>query len=168
MLLVVALVGVTAALDQGGREEPRRGATAARFGELGSARYDYWDVALSEFAANPLGGVGSGGFEVSWFRERELEEVARDAHSLELETAAELGLVGLIMLGLFLAGAALCARSAYEQAPGFAAGPCAALVVWLLHATLDWDWEMPSVTLPALVLAGLLAGAADPRRLASP
>jgi O-Antigen ligase len=167
-LLAVALVGVAAALDQGSREEPREGATAARFGDLGSARYDYWDVALSEFAAKPLGGVGSGGFEVSWFRERELDEVARDAHSLAFETAAELGVVGLIMLGLFLAGAALCARSAYELAPALAAGPCAALVVWLIHAMLDWDWEMPSVTLPALVLAGLLAGAADPRRLASP
>jgi O-antigen ligase len=167
VVLVLALPFAAASLDQGGREEPRAGAGAARLSDLGSARYDYWEVALAEFADHPLGGVGSGGFEVSWLRERTLEEVVRDAHSLEFETAAELGVVGVLLLALFLAGGALCARATYRRDPALAAGPSAALVTVLLHAALDWDWEMPSVTLCALVLAGLLAGAADPRRLAA-
>jgi O-antigen ligase len=167
VVLVLALPFAAASLDQGGREEQRAGAGAARLSDLGSARYDYWEVALAEFADHPLGGVGSGGFEVSWFRERTLEEVVRDAHSLEFETAAELGVVGVLLLALFLAGGALCARATYRRDPALAAGPSAALVTVLLHAALDWDWEMPSVTLCALVLAGLLAGAADPRRLAA-
>jgi hypothetical protein len=29
---------------------------------------------------------------------------------------------------------------------------------------VDWDWEMPAATLPAVVLAGLLLAAAAPRR----
>jgi hypothetical protein len=33
--------------------------------------------------------------------------------------------------------------------------------VWFLHASIDWDWEMPAVTLPALVLAGLLITQAE-------
>ena len=47
-----------------------------------------------------------------------------------------------------------------------AAGPIAGFVVYVAHAPLDWDWQMPAVTLVAIVLAGaLLAGAAaqDPR-----
>jgi hypothetical protein len=42
-----------------------------------------------------------------------------------------------------------------------AAGACAALTAWALHAGLDWDWEMPGLTLVAIVLAGLLIAAAD-------
>ena len=45
-------------------------------------------------------------------------------------------------------------------APGFAA----ALTVWVLHANVDWDWEMPAVTLVALVLAGSMIAAADRAR----
>ena len=40
------------------------------------------------------------------------------------------------------------------------AGAAAALAVYALHAGIDWDWEMPALTLLALVLAGaLIAGA---------
>ena len=34
---------------------------------------------------------------------------------------------------------------------------------WFLHASIDWDWQLPAVTLPAIVLAGaLIAIAEDP------
>ena len=32
----------------------------------------------------------------------------------------------------------------------------AAALAWLLHASIDWDWQLPAVSLPALVLAGAL------------
>ena len=77
----------------------------------------------------------------------------RDAHSLYLETPAELGLVGL----------ALAARAARLRRRGRAprrgaryAGPVAALAAFALHAGVDWDWELPALTLVALVLAGLV------------
>ena len=38
-----------------------------------------------------------------------------------------------------------------------AAGAIAALAVYATHAGLDWDWEMPALTLVALVLAARLA-----------
>ena len=40
-------------------------------------------------------------------------------------------------------------------------------MTWAWHSALDWDWEMPALTLPALVLAGVLAAAAGPRMLSS-
>jgi len=37
--------------------------------------------------------------------------------------------------------------------------------VWFLHASIDWDWQLPAVTLPAIVLAGaLLALSESPPR----
>ena len=37
-----------------------------------------------------------------------------------------------------------------------AAGASAAMLAWFLHASIDWDWQLPAVTLPAVVLAGAL------------
>jgi hypothetical protein len=152
--LVVAAV-LAAGSGDAGRGAPA-GAEAGRLRSLESSRYDYWEVAVTSFAGRPLGGVGTAGFRAEWERERDLPESTRDAHSLYLETAAELGLVGFVLLGLLLAGVALAGRAAYGRAPGLATGPAAALAAWALHAGFDWDWEMPAVTLPALALAGLL------------
>jgi O-antigen ligase len=82
-------------------------------------------------------------------------------HSLELEMAAELGIVGLITFGVMVGGVALAARRAFRCHPLLAAGSCAAIVVWFLHASIDWDWQLPAVTLPALVLAGALLALAE-------
>ena len=71
--------------------------------------------------------------------------------------AAELGLVGLLAFGLMVGGVAAAARRALGRRRALAAGPTAALVVWLLHASIDWDWQLPAVTLPAIALAGGLS-----------
>ena len=114
-----------------------------------SNRYAYWKVAVASFADHPLQGEGSGSFRAIWLREREFREVIRDAHSLYLETAAELGLVGLLSLALLVAGCAVAAVRAGPALPGAAA----ALAAFALHAGIDWDWELPALTLVALALA---------------
>ncbi|HET9101951.1 MAG TPA: hypothetical protein VFN55_01255, partial [Solirubrobacteraceae bacterium] len=83
-------------------------------------------------------------------------EGAQDAHSLELQTLAELGVVGLALLAVFLAGVALAARDALRRAPAAAAGAVAAVTAYFAHSPLDWDWQMPAVTLIAIVLIGAL------------
>jgi hypothetical protein len=126
---------------------------ATRLTSLQSNRYDYWSVALRAFGTQPLHGVGAGGWSVYWLRWRTIIEGAQDAHSLELQTLAELGLVGLGLLLSFMAGIALAAtRTLRSVAPP--AGAIAALVAYLAHSPLDWDWQMPAVTLVAIVLAG--------------
>jgi O-antigen ligase len=85
----------------------------------------------------------------------------RDAHSLELETAAELGIVGLALLALMLGGVVAGAVVALRRTPAAAIGPVAALTVWAAHSALDWDWEMPALTLVAVLLAGMLLAATD-------
>jgi hypothetical protein len=161
VLLIAVGVAFAAARESRSGGAPPRGANAARLGSLQSHRYEYWKVAVRTFAHHPVVGVGSGGFAVEWLRHRPFREPAQDAHSLYLETPAELGLVGLAGLALMLVGIALAARHAWRRDPVLAAGSCAALVAWALHAGLDWDWEMPGLTLVAIVLAGLLIAASD-------
>jgi len=161
-LLVVPIVAA------GGHQQapPATGATNQRFASLGSNRYGYWRVALDTGVDHPLAGVGASGFRVQWLAHRDVDEVVRDAHSLELETFAELGLVGVALLAALLGGVAISARATYRVDPALAAGPTAALAAWAFHSAIDWDWEMPALTLVAVVLAGALLTA--PRRSAAP
>jgi hypothetical protein len=124
-----------------------------------SNRYAYWKVAGETFADHPLQGEGSGGFRTAWLRERPFREPVRDAHSLYLETAAELGLAGLLALALLVAGCLTAARRALPAG----AGAAAALAAYAVHAGIDWDWEMPALTLVALALAARLIAAGEPR-----
>ena len=139
------------------------GATNARLSDVGTHRLSYWRVAVDVAADHPIAGAGPGAFAVEWLRRRTIDERVRNAHSLELQTLADLGLVGLALLAAALRGGA-AARRALRADRALAAGPAAAALTWALHAGLDWDWEMPAVTLVAVALAGLLlcrAGAAD-------
>jgi len=156
---VLLLGGVLAAAALEARPEsssPAFGATGARLGSIDSNRYSYWRVALGTFAGHPVQGIGSGGFVVDWLQERDVLDPTREPHSLYLGTLAELGLVGLAALLVFLGGIAAAARRLWRSDPGLAAGPAAALAVWVAHAGLDWDWEMPAATLVALALAAAL------------
>jgi O-Antigen ligase len=156
--VVVICAGLALAVVAGAKEKSAStlAAGASRYETLQSNRYDYWRVAWHVFKQEPIRGVGAGGWAVAWLRLRTINEGAQDAHSLPLQTAAELGLVGVALLVAFLGGVAVAARRAYRVAPPLAAGPIAAFVVYVAHAPLDWDWEMPAVTLVALILAGSL------------
>lgn len=147
--------------DDGDRPEAGFGANTGRFASVSSNRYAYWRVAVSSFVEHPVVGVGSGGWGAEWLRERPIEEAARDAHSIELETLAELGIVGFVLLLVAFGGIATSAVAVQRRDPQLAAGACAGLAVWLAHATLDWDWELPAATLPALTLAAVLVAQAE-------
>jgi O-Antigen ligase len=142
---------------------PAQGGTASagRLRSLQSNRYYYWPVALRAFAHHPVAGVGSAGFRVEWLRERPRPEPAQDAHSLYVETLGELGLIGFLFLAMFLGGVGVCAWRALRLDRALAAGPAVALAAWAIHAGLDWDWEMPALSLEAIVVAGLLIAARE-------
>jgi hypothetical protein len=164
--LVVLVAGLALAILVGNGESSRQAQSlssgASRLVTLRSNRYAYWRVALRAFGDEPLRGVGAGGWSVYWLRYRTVFEAAKDAHSLPLQTAAELGVVGLALLAAFLAGVVLAAARAMRAAPLLAAGPVAAVVAYIAHSPLDWDWQMPALTLVAVVLAGALLTLAGP------
>jgi O-antigen ligase len=157
---VVVTFGVLSAQRQDVAFAPADGPDNARLVSSDSVRGDFWRVARGAFADEPLRGVGSGGFAVAWLRERPILYSARDAHSLYLETLAELGVVGLALLLAFLGGVAASARQAHRRDPVLVAGPVAVLCAWVVHAGLDWDWEMPALALVFVVLAGLVVAQA--------
>jgi hypothetical protein len=161
VVLAAAVFVASAAREQHGAATVPRAATAQRLGSLQSNRYQYWRVALNTFTDNPLAGTGTAGFRVEWLRRRTIGEQAKDAHSLYLETAAELGLVGLALLATLLVAVGLAARRALRVAPAAASGPVAVVTLWAFHAGIDWDWEMPTVTLLGLAFAGALLALAD-------
>jgi O-Antigen ligase len=151
--LIVAAALAAAVLE--GKPEgtsPVQGADPARLSSIDTNRYRYWEVAISTWADHPINGLGSGGYEVEWRKQRDRVDKSGDAHSVYLETLAELGVVGFAFLLAFLAGTAAAVVRLHRIAPGPATALAGGLAAWAVHAGLDWDWEMPAVTLPALAL----------------
>jgi O-Antigen ligase len=151
--LLVAAIGYTVLEGKPQGESPQVAFGAERLGTVDSNRYRYWEVAAESWADRPLVGLGSGGFLVEWRKRRDRVDQSGDAHSLYIETAAELGLVGLAALLLFLGGVGAAAVRLYRLDRRAATGLSAALAAWAIHAGLDWDWEMPALSLVALLLA---------------
>ncbi|MCW3040280.1 MAG: hypothetical protein JWM31_2185, partial [Solirubrobacterales bacterium] len=73
---------------------------SSRFGgSLGSNRYDFYRVAVGEFASHPILGIGADNFQIPYLRERRSTEAPVHPHSLELGFLAQGGLpaVGLCL-----------------------------------------------------------------------
>ena len=134
--------------------------SGSRFGVYaGTERDDLWRVAVEAAGDEPVLGLGGGGYQYEYLlgRSEEGTESARDAHSVELEVLSELGVTGLILLVLALAGAAVGAWRARRSGPPAAALAMCALTAgtyWLAHASLDWFWTYPAVTAPVFALLG--------------
>jgi hypothetical protein len=118
------------------------------FSFSGNGRVYTWRAALKDFRAHPLVGSGAGSYESYWLSHRRNSLKVRDAHSLYLETSAELGAVGIILLLVGLGAPLLAALRAREHV--LVPSVTGAYVAFLLHAGVDWDWELPAVTLLAI------------------
>jgi hypothetical protein len=128
-------------------------------------RVELWTVAYDTFRAHPLDGTGAETFEIQWYARRPDPQVVVNAHSMYLETMGELGIVGIVLLALFVLGtlAGLLPRRLRHDRVLYAALFSAALA-WFIHAGADWDWQMPATSLGLVSLAGLTLGrAADDR-----
>jgi O-Antigen ligase len=131
---------------------------------LGSNRYDFYRVALDEFKAHPLVGIGADNFQQAYLAKGHSEETPRYPHSVELRTLTQTGIVGALIALLGL-GAALVAvaragllRSAREGDPlgaAVAAAAFAGFAYWLVHGSFDWFWEFAGLGAPAFALLGL-------------
>jgi len=140
----------------------QRGLRSHLFSLSGHDRSAYWRVALDDFTAHPALGSGAGTYDLYWTRDRPFGAGALDAHSLYIESLAELGPLGLALLVAALGAPFLALRTARGRplVPALAA----AYAAYLVHAAADWDWELPTLTLAALACAATLA-AADERRV---
>jgi hypothetical protein len=120
----------------------------------GNGRADLWRLGWDEAKGDPVLGAGAGTYERYFLRHQPPRgSRVRDAHSLYLETLAELGPIGLaILVAVLVTPLAILSRARRHPLVPAAAG---AYVAYLVHTGVDWDWELPAVT-----LAGLLCGSA--------
>jgi O-antigen ligase len=114
----------------------------------GLARIDRWTVAVDAFSERPGAGHGAGTYQLLWERNRPNDSDSANAHNLYLEVLAELGLVGLLLLGVALVAilVGFAARLRGGDRTVYAAF-LAAGVMWAVHASIDWDWELPVISL---------------------
>ncbi len=146
--------------------KPAKG--ASRFTSGGGNRYDYWRIAWIQFTDNPLNGVGAGNFDRTYFLERRTREDVRQAHSIELQTLGDGGLVGALLLGAFLVsvfiGAWRRSRALRLGEPGIGLLVAASgvFVVWLAQTSVDWLHLIPGLTGIALGAAAILLLPLDP------
>ncbi len=124
-----------------------------------NGRLDNWKVAIRGFKSAPLIGHGAGTYQYTWARYRPNAHIVLDAHSLYLETLDEMGVVGLVLLliTLFTILARAASRIRGRGRPLYAA-VFAVLLGWAIHAGVDWDWEMPVVTVMFFSLGGFILG----------
>ena len=115
VLALIPYAAVVIAERGGTTSEAAFGATNARLSDVGGHRLRYWRVAIDVAADHPLAGAGPGAFAVEWLRRRTIDERVRNAHSLELQTLADLGIIGLGLLAAVLAG---CVLAAARRATG--------------------------------------------------
>jgi hypothetical protein len=142
------------------------GSETSHFTSLyGTQRYDFWRVALDEFRAHPLTGVGANNFSVDYMRQRHSTEEPSDPHSLEARILSQTGAIGSLLFLGFLLSAILAVRR--KVVDPFRKGLAASLVVgfayWLVHGSVDWFWVLPALTGAALAFLGLAAAvSSDP------
>ena len=128
---------------------------------VGTSRYDVWRIALHQFAHHPIGGVGADNYLAGYLRDRRTVETARYPESIVLRALSETGLVGAALFFGFLAAALVSAVTVLRREPpsGLVFAALAASVYWLFHASVDWFWEFPALTAPAVAFLGLASGA---------
>src|SRR4051812_31260447 len=147
-----------------GGEAPRAG--EARLSAVATNRYDFWRLGLKLGRDHPLKGIGAENFQEEYLAQGHSSEQPRFTHSLELEAFSQLGVPGFLLLFGAL-GSFVAAALRNRRGPGAALPLATCLGVftyWLLHASLDWLWEIPALTGLALALFAAAAGSASPPR----
>lgn len=128
----------------------------------GSHRYQYWQVAMHAFDANPAKGIGPGTFQFYWAQHQQLGEFVRNAHSLWIETLAEAGIVGLALIGGFFAFTLIAGSRRAARLPAELGLPVATAVAgvaaFCAAAAFDWVWQIGVIPVIAMLLVAVALG----------
>lgn len=129
----------------------------------GQGRFALWEVAWEDFVSHPVLGVGTNNYEATYYQRREQTSTGsvRQPHTLPLEVLAERGIVGgVLFFGFLVACAATALRQRFggltPEAQAQVGALLASVTYWFVHSSVDWFWQLPAVTLPAMVYLGML------------
>ncbi|HEY1275206.1 MAG TPA: O-antigen ligase family protein [Thermoleophilaceae bacterium] len=180
VLLIVAVAAAFGPLDapaRAARQYERfvdgsvlqdRGAVRERLYDPGNnGRVEAWDVSFDAFKDKPLHGYGAGTWQLLWAENGPHPFPMTDGHSLYMEALAELGWVGVaLLLSTIIAMLGALVWRVRDRDRTLAAGLVAAAAAWAFHAGIDWDWEMPAITLGVFALGGIALAGMEPKLLA--
>jgi O-Antigen ligase len=128
--------------------------TSSHFTDVGSGRYDFWRVSLDAFKAHPVGGIGMDNFADYYSPRSRSGENPAWPHSLELRLLAMTGIVGTVLFAGFIVLAFVAAIKARRRGPPLhrviVAAAMLPVIEWLIHGSVDWFWELPALSGPAL------------------
>jgi len=127
------------------------------------ARLSFWRSGLAIFRDRPIVGTGPWTYGIVHTRyQDDVRFYASDAHNLYIQTAAEMGVVGMTALAmLMIAIASLWIRTlrqmratpAYPLVAGLGLG----LTGFFVHSGMDVDWLFPANPAMAFAFVGVLA-----------
>jgi hypothetical protein len=146
--------------------------SGSHFANVGSGRFDFWRVALHGFEAHPVGGLGQDNFGDYYLLHRRTSEEPTSPHSLELRLLSETGVVGFLLFAGVIVFAGVAARRSRRGGTDLARALSAAaimpVIVWLVHGSVDWFWEMPALSGPALGFLAMAGADVEPRPVTGP
>ncbi len=151
--------------EPGGSGSASASVSHSRLLSGGGNRYDYWRIAWRVWQVNPVLGVGAGNYPRAYYEQRATTEDIQQPHSLELQTLAELGLVGALLCAAFVAGAGWGAARMRRDAASSAltrallVAGLGAFLAWLAQTSVDWMHLLPGLTAIALVALAVLVRA---------
>jgi tetratricopeptide (TPR) repeat protein len=134
-----------------------------------NSRWTWWEEAWTLWTDEPIGGMGAASFAVARRPIRSNTTFATEPHNIALQFLAETGIVGFLLLAGFVTTAALAIVRTVQTATGGEAAAASALALallaYLLHALIDYDWDFIALTAPVMVVLGVLLAAGRSARV---
>ncbi|MBI5870564.1 MAG: O-antigen ligase family protein [Actinobacteria bacterium] len=140
--------------------------------EMGSSgRWKLWEESLESWEEHPYLGSGGQSFPLVHLLKRDSSSIfVKQPHSHPFQLLAEFGIVGFLLGMAFITVAmtfstiTLC-RQKDRWERSLAAAILSMLVIYLIHASYDWDWNMFALTMAFFYFSGIMLGWPRPRML---
>jgi hypothetical protein len=154
----VLVIGAGGLVATGGGLGAAQAVLAARANLASPDRTGAVHAALRLVARQPLTGTGPGHADLRWKGPDHGSQLYAYVHNEYLQVAAELGLVGLVLLASLLVAIAWLLWRARPTGPARAtwAGVVAAVAAFAVHSGFDFVWHLPAIVVTVTLLVGLV------------
>jgi O-Antigen ligase len=169
----VLVIGVAGLFANGGGLGAAQTVLAARANLASPDRTGALHAALRVVAQQPLTGTGPGHADLRWKGPDHGSQLYAYVHNEYLQVAAELGLVGLVLLATMLVAIAwlLWRARPTGRARATWAGVVAAAAAFAVHSGFDFVWHLPAIVVTVTLLVGLVLpapGTASAHQVSAP
>jgi O-Antigen ligase len=163
LLGCVLVAGVVGLVATGGVNRAAQTVAEARINLASPDRTGALHAGLQLLAQHPMTGTGPGHAELRSKGQGHGTQLYAYVHNEYLQAAAELGLVGLVLLAVLVVaiGRLLwCARATGRSGATWA-GAVAAAAAFVIHSGFDFVWHLPAIVLTVTLLVAAALTAPD-------